>query len=300
MSSTPRSRATGGAPEQLADTAGTVTLSMMVGADGKPFEIGVVRSTNRRLEQFGIHVMERADFEPATLGGKPITSVFEIEYRMYSNDDVQPAFRNAVRALRDACAAGDRAAADKALKNLQVTAPPEEAYYGVAQYVYASRWGDATQQEAALWRALSARKYLPPADLKTVLLANFKVQTQKHDYFQTLKMWDELQKAGLEPDLLAKLKPIADQIEQLRAQPAAYDMSGTIPETGDWSVHLFKRGFRAAVSEGHISDVKLKCSRGFVTFKFDPELQYTVEDKYGDCTLDLVGTPGTQLQLTQL
>src|SRR5262249_10356866 len=119
-------------------------------------------------------------------------------------------------------------------------------------------------------------------------------------YFQALRMWAELQKAGIDPDLTARLKPVADQIEQLRTQPSAYEMSGAIAENGTWNVHLFRRGFRAEVISGHISDVKLKCTRGFVTFKFDPELQYTVQDKYGDCTLSLEGTPETRLRLIQL
>jgi hypothetical protein len=45
--------------------------------------------------------------------------------------------------------------------------------------------------------------------------------------------------------------------------------------------------------------VKLKCSKAFVSFAFDPQLQYEVQSKYGACELVLEGTPGTQFQLTQ-
>jgi TonB family protein len=298
------SRAVAGSAEELQDAGdGWVTLSMMVDAQGKPFEVGVVRSTgNKRFEQLAVRVMERATFEPASLGGKPIPSVYEREYRFrqFGSQGARGGFIDGFKALQSACTADDRAAANAAMQKMSVTTLYEDAYYGMAQYLYASRWGDVSQQETGLWRAIAGQTFLSSADRTAILLANFKLQAQKHDYFQALRMGELLKKSSADPDLMAKLEPIIETIEQLRKGPAAYEMSGSIGENGAWFVHLFKHSFRAESASGLISQVKLRCTRGFYSFPFDAGLQYEVPDQYGECTLSLEGTPGTQLRLTQL
>ncbi len=71
-----------------------------------------------------------------------------------------------------------------------------------------------------------------------------------------------------------------------------------MPE-GTWHVHLFKRHFQAEVAEGYISQVKLRCQKHYVFFAFDPKLQYQVDSKDGDCSMELLGAPGTRFKLMQ-
>jgi hypothetical protein len=125
------------------------------------------------------------------------------------------------------------------------------------------------------------------------------LQVQRHDYYEALQMWQQLRSSRIDPEIRAKLEKIVAQIHSLRTTPASYAMSGTIPESGAWSVQLFKRSFHAAAASGVISDVKLRCQKGFVSFAFNPDLLYTVAEKYGQCRLSLEGTPGTELTLTQ-
>jgi hypothetical protein len=91
---------------------------------------------------------------------------------------------------------------------------------------------------------------------------------------------------------------VIDQITKLRSDDGRYDVSGSMPE-GSWNLLLLKKHFRARVVDGHISAVKLRCAKGFVRFAFDPDLEYKVETKYGDCSLGLEGDRGTQFTLTQ-
>ena len=79
---------------------------------------------------------------------------------------------------------------------------------------------------------------------------------------------------------------------------STYEVSGSITDTG-WHLHLFKRHFRAVVSEGYISQVKLRCAKNYRYFAFDPTLQYEINSKDGDCAIALDGAPGTQFKLTQ-
>jgi hypothetical protein len=76
-------------------------------------------------------------------------------------------------------------------------------------------------------------------------------------------------------------------------------MSGTIEDLGSWGVQLFRRHFSVTAATGAVSQVKLKCTRGLVSFAFDPALTYHVMEKYGECRLELEGAPGTQITLTQ-
>jgi hypothetical protein len=45
--------------------------------------------------------------------------------------------------------------------------------------------------------------------------------------------------------------------------------------------------------------VKLRCQKHYVSFDFDPNLQYDVASKDGECEMEMIGTPGTRLKLMQ-
>jgi TonB family protein len=57
--------------------------------------------------------------------------------------------------------------------------------------------------------------------------------------------------------------------------------------------------FRAALTSGRIAEIKLRCAKKYVFFKYDPQVQYTIAPEYGACGMELVGDPGTQFTLTQ-
>jgi TonB family protein len=280
---------------------GWVILSMMVDTQGKPYEIAVVRSMgNRTFDELTVKSWQQARFVPATSDGKPVDSVFEMRYTLDAGiRGARPEFQRGYKALEGALVSGNRAAADAALQALDVATLSEDAYYGLAQYMYASAWGDQSRLESGLLRAVPGTKYLPAAQRKPVLLAVFRLQTQRRDYHEALEMWKRLQSEDLDRDTRAKLQPIVDRIERIRTEPGSYTMSGSIEDIGIWSVHLFKRRFRVEAPAGAISLVKLRCKGGFVSFPFDPELEYKVPERYGDCRLSLEGTPGTTLMLTQ-
>jgi TonB family protein len=282
---------------------GWVLLSMMVNAEGKPFQVGVVRSTgNRTFEKLAVKAMEHASLYPGTVNNAPVESVFEFRYT-FKNNYYRPGahseFIAAFKALGTAINAGDRAAADVAMKGLRVRTLYEDAYYGVAQYNYALRWGDASQQEKALYRALGGAAYLTPELHRVALLGNLGLQLQKRDYSEVMWLWEVLSGFDLDKDTEARWAPVIEQVRQLRTQTGSYTMSGTIADLGSWGIQLFKRNFRANAVSGALSQVKLKCARGLVTFTFDPALTYHVPEKYGDCRLELEGTPGTEITLTQ-
>jgi TonB family protein len=282
---------------------GWAVVSMMVDKAGRPYEVGIVRSTgNRTIDRVAVRAWQDARFVPATSDGKPVDSVFEMRYTFVISgllEGARPEFHRAYSSMRSAVQSGNREAADAALRQLSVTTLYEDAYYGLAQYMYASAWGDQSRLESGLLRAVGGRQYLPPAEREPALLAAFQLQVRRHDYHEALELWKQLQAEHVDQDTQTKLRPIIAQIKSVRTAPGGYTMSGSIEDIGSWNVYLFKRSFTVQAPAGAISLVKLRCQGGLVSFAFDPELTYKVPERYGGCRLTLEGTPGTALVLTQ-
>ena len=77
-------------------------------------------------------------------------------------------------------------------------------------------------------------------------------------------------------------------------------MPGEISTGTSWYHALLKNKFQLEVASGAIAEVKLRCSRQYLSFRFDPKLQYTISGRHCGCWMELVGQPGTQFRLTQL
>lgn len=288
---------------------GWVLLSIMVDTQGKPFEVAVMRSTgNKAFEDRAVQAMQRSTFVPASLDGRPVESAAVIKY-VFINSRAKAGisdqeFVGASRALEKALHTSDRPAADAALERLRQTIKTlkDDVYYGLALYEYASRWGTVDEQLAGLRRAFAGehrrQRYLTEVQWRDLLLDTLKVDIEVHDYADALSMWDLLTGAGLDRDTAARIQPIIDRIKRLRTDDEAYTVSGTILGL-DWMFHLYKPHFRASIEEGSLAQVQLACERGFVYFRFDPKLAYTVQPKYGSCVIRLAGTPGTRFKLIQ-
>jgi TonB family protein len=295
-------------PEQLfQNNEGWVELSLMVDPSGKPFDVTVVRSTgNRKFEDIATHAIERSTFEPGMLNGVPVEAGFEMKYkftnaRLDREPGARPEFIRAYKALEAAVKSGEQAAADTAMKNLEVTNLYEDAFCGLAQYIYAGRWGDPSQQLRGLQRAIAEEDrahYLPPEMFRVALLDSFRLQVNLHDYAGAMTTWKRLQRSRIDKDTSAKLNAVVGQLEKIRNDDSAYPVRGAITD-GNWYLHLFKRHFRAKVSDGSLTEVKLRCDKRHYFFAFDPALEYQVNSVAGNCSIELLGTPGTHFDLIQ-
>ncbi len=284
---------------------GWADVNFMVDPTGKPFEVTVIRSTgNKEVEAMAIKAIQASTFVPASLNGKPIESGLELKFKLLDQGLYYGAKREFIAAyetLVKAVNADDRAAADAAMQGLKITNLYEDASYGMATYLYAKKWGDETQQLDGLLRAIAEEKdahFLPSNMFKLALRVSMQLQVQMRLYAEALATFEKLQKLGMDKDTAARLTPVVEQLKQLRSDDAAYEITGAMPE-GNWHLHLFKRHFRAKVSEGYISQVKLRCEKHYIFFAFDPGLEYQVASKDGDCWMELLGAPGTRFELTQ-
>jgi TonB family protein len=149
---------------------GWVELAFMVDTNGKPFEVTVIRSTgNPTFEKVAVKSIEHSKFEPGKLNGAPVESGFEMKYRFlnpppHQSSGANPAFVKSYKTLIAAVNSGDQAVADEAMQKLTITNLYEDAYFGIATYEYASKYGDEGQQLEGLRRAIAREddaRYLP-------------------------------------------------------------------------------------------------------------------------------------------
>lgn len=287
---------------------GWVRLYFMVDPSGKPFEVTVTQSSGRKeFDALAVQALENATFEPALLNGKPIESGMGVKYKFIENRE-QPGARSAFvadyKAVAQAAETGDRTAADAGMSRLahEITNLYEDAYYGMATYLYAKNWGDEQTQLAALSRAIAEEdqaKYLPPKLFRVALQISMQLQASLREYAEALDTYQKMREAGVAADVLTALKPTLDQLEKLRTDRTAYAIDGRMPSDGNWYLHLFKRHFQVEVAEGYVAQVKLRCQKKYLTFVLDPKLAYAINDKEGDCWMELDGSPGAGFKLVQ-
>ena len=292
--------------ENLNGREGWVHLGFMVDPTGKPFEIMVLDSTgNKHFEDLAIKAMKESTFEPGSLNGRPIEAGAEMTYKFINRNfkpGARPDFAASYAAFQHALMANDKSNAEAALERLKITTLYEDAYYGLATYLYAARWGDDSQQLSGLRRAVGTpaeAQYFSKGVVAEALLVWFNLDIKIRDYGGAMDLGRRLEKSGIKPSAAAQVASILEKLEMVRDSNQSYDVEGTI-EDSDWHLLLFKPHFRVSVSRGSISQVKLICDKGYVAFAFDPKLQYEAHTgKYGQCILQFDGSPGTSFTLTQ-
>jgi TonB family protein len=62
---------------------GTCLLSLIVGADGRPRDIRVVRKLGMQLDEKAIQALSEWKFEPAQKGGKPVAVAMQVEFSFH-------------------------------------------------------------------------------------------------------------------------------------------------------------------------------------------------------------------------
>ena len=89
------------------------------------------------------------------------------------------------------------------------------------------------------------------------------------------------------------------RVQALRTNDSPYSVEGVIDNETSWFYALFKNRFQIDVASGRLAEIKLRCDKQFVFFRYEPGVQYRISDKYGSCGLELVGDHGTKFSLIQ-
>ena len=281
---------------------GWVVLSAMVDATGRPYAVTVADSTgNPKFERSAQRWMESQTFEPARLRGVAVDGAywFKLIFKSDYDNGALPGFAKAYRAAHDAIGSGDRARADAALQSMKIQTLYEDALYNLCQFLYFKTWGTGEQQLNALKAAIAHEKrdrYLPRDTFRVALREMFVLQVSTADYAGALETYEKLDNdTKLKPALV---KAVGD-ILKLAADQRAFSVAGEIDRRSTWYIRLLKRRFTVDVLSGKLAEIKVRCDRKYVFFRYQPDLQYTITDGFGKCELELIGDPGTTFKLLQ-
>jgi TonB family protein len=284
---------------------GWVQLHMMIDPTGKPYEVSVIDSSGIDLfERAAVQSIKNSTFHPAMLGNQPVDAglIYKFVFTLREpSKGASKQFAKAYKQLLQAIDAGDRTTADAKLAKLQINNLYENAYSNVARFQYYRKWGTEAQQLAALRRAVAGEplpRYLPDEVFTEIVRSLLTLQLRTKDFASALKTWETLQKSAPK-ESLAKLEPIIARVEALRTADSPYSIEGEIDKETSWFYTLFKNRFQIDVASGRLAEIKLRCDKQYVFFRYEPGVQYRISDKYGSCGLELVGDHGTKFSLVQ-
>ena len=290
---------------------GWVRLEFMVDPHGKAYEISVSRSMGHRLfESAAIRALKKSTFEPARVDGQPADAGHSQQYVFMLEGGSKGASAPFVRTYKAAMrriAEGNREEADKHLAWLESRTKLnlyEDAYLHVAKFSYHQKWGDKVQQLRALDRAVAhefGEKHLPDELFANCQRARFMLLVDTGDYERAVRTYRmlRLRAPDLDVAVIEALQTVVDQLEALRADDRAYTVPGDFGDDTSWSYNLFKDEFSIGDVQGDIAEIKLRCSKSYVFFRFQPDVKYKVAGGMNRCHLELVGNPGTTFSLTQ-
>lgn len=291
--------------EQQNGNEGWVRVNMMIDPRGKPYEIMVVESTgNRTFEKTAVKAVENWTFEPATRAGTPIDASFDVKVKFYLDQPASGAnrqFVSAYKKLLQAIEANDRTAADSELAQLKVQNLYEDAYFNLAHFHYHHKWGTEQEELHDLRGAVAAEKTAQYLDKKTFVAAMGRLlvlEVKTQDFGNALQTWKVLRPLVSKQDL-PEYQKVIDQVEALRKNDQLVRIAAQLSELNSWNGALFKKRFQVVVASGRVSEIKLRCEKQYLLFRYEPGLQYKVDGPSGDCTIELVGDPGTKFELIQ-
>ena len=288
------------------DREGWVDLHFMIDKSGKTYEIAVTDWTgDDAFKGAAVKAAEKWNFEPATYAGEPTEIGYHLRlYFAFSTDgNVRPqfarAYKEAVAAIND----GDRPRAQARLQKLLVQNLYEDAMASFAKYQFEAKWGTEAGQMLALRRAVAMARWPRPRPRElfaSALQSLLVLELRAKDFSNALLTWDTLNTLKPEQAQASGLQPKIDDVIALRKDERAYMVPGEIAAgASSWFYNLYKHRFQVVVASGHVSEIKLRCDRHYVSFGYDPALYYRIADQYGDCGLELIGEPGTRFELIQ-
>lgn len=284
---------------------GWVVVSYMVDTKGRPYDVGVLAATGDEIfQREAIKAVARSSFYPAKFNGQPIDAVNTSKYTFTINGRPLGAGSDFIKAYKEILGfieAGDRAGADDALRRLKASNLYEDAYWGLARYKYAVRWESDKEQLFYLMYVLGPSQkpdYLDRSEWLGALLERFRLQVKLRQYGEAIATSMTLKKLGVDRDTAAKIDQLVGQLQKLRTSNEPYDVAGELTDYG-WSLRLFKPNFRISADHS-LAGITLRCQKGSLVLKYDQTMDYHVQsDKYGECSVQVGGTPGTQLTLRQ-
>lgn len=285
---------------------GWVNVNFMIDPLGKAYEIVVTDSTGQaRFEKSAIRAVKRWEFEPASLDGKAVDAgknyklIFELEG---ARPGARRSFISRYRKFTKAVELGDKGEASQLLTKMKVENLYEDAYFHLARFNYYSRWGTEDEQYSALVKAIAHEKnhkFLPEQTFISALFSIYALEIKSQDFGTALNTANILAKQKLDENRQEKVQQSLEQLLALKTDDQSFSTRGKIGAAYSWFTTLLKKNFQIEVLQGELAEIKLRCQKKYVFFRYQADKSFRIPTNYGDCQMEIVGNPQTLFELTQ-
>jgi TonB family protein len=284
---------------------GWVVLTLRVDSDGRPYDPMVTGSSgNPAFEKAALQALDDMTFEPARRGGQAIDSRFSFKMKFAIDEPEKAAsggFVGAYKKFMKAIEARDKAAADSRRAQLKPLNLYEQAFAHMGHFSYHSVWGTPAEQLDDLKAAIAGEReptYLPKSLFTTALFTKFKLEVEASDFGSALST-AELLEPHADPEMRQRVEKVVGQIRALQSGSDPVRTVGITDAQGSWNSQLLRNRFSVVVNTGSIRAVRLACARKFLTFKYEPGLEYTIGAAKDRCHVQLAGEPGSTFDFIQ-
>jgi TonB family protein len=301
-------------PTNLANTGqeGVVQLNLMVDTEGRVFEPTVIHATGAEgFQRAALQALEDMTFKPAMLDGAPTVSSFPLIIQFTLETPALGAGAAFVRTYREYQRVLQESGQDEARSALDALVEAgarnhyENAFLNLGQYLYHQKYGSALEQMEWLGAALTFADseddvtYLPEEMKLPLFRQMFSLQVRNSRVKEAIKTF-ELLDAMEDSEGTTVLRPVYDTLLALENDDTSYSVEGVIDDAGSWSILLHKHHVYVDQIQGKLAEFKLRCSSHYVGFAVEPLFSYEVPEAWGDCSLQVIGDPGTTFLLVQL
>jgi TonB family protein len=289
---------------------GWVIVSFVVSETGEVEEPMIEDSSGEAFEQVALDAIKKWRYTPATVNGNPVAQsmmktrlTFQLEGPATG---VTRGFQSAYRAIKTRLDAGDYAAAEPLLAEMELGGRHnlyEDALFWPLKYGYLEgiQSTDTEEKLRALQLALGhqADEYLPPDMFVAVSQRLYVLQVQAVDFsaaqdtFERLRDSAQAKKSSQYASVVAELTPTYEQIEQVIAGPQVLTIKAEIGEHDYWVHNLMRRSFSMANVNGRVDAVDVRCDRGTRRYATYPQNAiWQVSESWGECGVYIQGEPG--------
>ena len=291
---------------------GWVEINFMVDEAGKTFEPTVMDSMGPEVFQSkALEALEKTTFTPAMDAGTPVSSSTTLRYKFQIQEREKSArerFATYYKRFQRAMGRNDRETAEKLIGLMEDTGAMslyEAAYLNLAKFNFAVEYGDSETQLKYLKRALffeddqTLETYLPVETELQLWPVLFALEANNKRFVEALATFEIIKQKNI-VDAIDSLAPVVSEIETLRNDDRAFVISGKTDNVGRWGICLLKDEFYLDNAQATINEIKLRCSRKYIFFKYTAETKYHVPAEYGACNMELLGDADAAFDFVQL
>ena len=293
---------------------GWVAVDFMVDPSGTSYEV-VVRdsSGDTYMESSSIRAIQQSTFSPALLNGEAVHSSYSNRYTFdlvmpSQNQSSNPQYRSFHAAVRESNIEearellNDMSRDEVFLNNMR-----PQGQYAYSAALLAGLEGDSLTELKFLSRAARNPVYADNTyyitDISTPYMAAFMSLVENGHYGEAANnfenMRDNPDNFNMGQKGLDTLRPTYDELLSIKDDDSTYSVEGRIDGTSYWFMTLYKSVFYFDRVEGELDELKLRCQGAYRVFPYQEGATYAIPESWGECDLQVIGSPETKFYINQ-